>query len=205
VILISSIGDLQQSIVVEINRYAKLSALQRHEECKQWRTKKIETLKNWAKEKETQYPELRLNKSWRDNCEGLNKYFDSDYEPSAKRLASEEKTRKNWKDIQLEEFRTFLGVTLVIRCVHGRRVQDYFKQKNSKYGNEWVSTKMSRKQFYRIWYCLHYDINFLVQKVQQNFKYHWIPHQHVTFDETILAFLGRFYALVRHITALVIY
>lgn len=90
-----------------------------------------------------------------------------------------------------------MGIIITISLVNGRHASDYFTTTSDMHGNEWIESKMERKRFELIWRNLHFDVDLVIESLKTRFQYNWSPSQHVTFDETIIPFLGKFFAKVR--------
>ena len=98
----------------------------------------------------------------------------------------------------LVEFNTFLATGIACRCVKGRRLRDYWTIGDPLYGNEWIASKIGRDRFEQIMHHFHFDVDEIACKIAAQCRDNWSPSQKITFDETILPFLGRFYANVSY-------
>ena len=135
--------------------------------------------------------------SWRTNVKNLGDYFKSDYYPTEEDKHLHNRKAKAWQQLTLAEFDVFLSISIAIQCVKGRRLQDFWTVCNPLYGNEWISSKMGRDRFEQILQHFHFNVDLFTSRIKELCQKNWIPYQKVTFDETILPFLGRFYASVR--------
>lgn len=189
-------ADLQQQIVDEINKFAAMTFDQKQQERVAIRNTRVTRFKAWAKEKEAEYPDLARNDSWKANLKDLDKSMAFSYEFTEKDRETHDAMQLHWSKITLAEFRTFIGIVLAIRCISSKRFDDYFNETDPKYGNEWIAMHISKARFHQILNNFHYNIDTVLARVSELCQTHWTPYQRVTFDETIMPFLGMFYGLV---------
>jgi hypothetical protein len=69
--------------------------------------------------------------------------------------------------------------------------KDHFS-KDPMFGNEWIRSRIS----YRLWADIHnalkFDIDWVENAINLKFRYFWTPFHHVSIDEGIIPFKGRY-------------
>lgn len=181
-----------------MNTFAVMSFKEKEVERSKIRAKRLSNLENWVNKMELKYPTLKEHKSWSEKLLKVRAHHSTPLELTAKQKKWQRKSTRAWrlKPMTLDEFRTFLGITIGIVIIKGRRIKDYWVENNAKYGNEWVSSRMTLERYQLIWKNFHCDVDWLISTLREKYQANWSPSQHVTFDETIVPFLGKFFAKV---------
>lgn len=70
--------------------------------------------------------------------------------------------------------------------------RDHFS-KNSLFANIWIKERISFRKWKNIFSALDYDIDFLEKQLKFNSRKYWTPFQHVSVDEGMIPYKGRYY------------
>jgi hypothetical protein len=136
-----------------------------------------------SKNEEESYSEDSVSES-----DSENSVFESDSEP-------ETQPRTNFTPVTKEELKTWFAIWLVIGLRQNSRTEDFWASAASNGGvfsTDFITDRMSRERWKSIKTMLSANLDFVRTKILSQIKNLWIPKEHVTVDETLVLFKGRF-------------
>ncbi len=87
----------------------------------------------------------------------------------------------------------FIGIVYLMGLVRLPSIEDYFQdpRKANVFGVAAIWRTMSYSQFAAIAHAIHYKIDYLIEKMNENFKKYYIPMKVLIVDEAMIPFKGR--------------
>jgi len=135
--------------------------------------------------KEAQFPRLRFILSWNQNKKSIQSKLNKMPQLESHVFKEDSCTPDN---ITLAEFKVYMAVIIVcfldflhvittfqaMKLNHQPSFQDYFSKNEPIFGNEFISNLMTLQQFHKINSQLHYNVVWLINKINSKFQVYYL-------------------------------